>query len=246
MILFIFEGKKYEPKLYEHVKTIFFPERNDQILCSFCSSIYTFYKRMKEDYNGYAEVVDVLKCELVKTDPENEIFKYKSSDFESIYLFFDYDFHNGSLENKNEQINELLEYFNEETENGRLFISYPMIESIQYTKELPDVNFCNYTVAREDCKNDNFKKEAKKFCFYNGYDYLKDSSNWNHIIRHNVQKANLLTKNDLSWPLTKEDIEQQLLFESQLDKYVIPFEKVAILNAFPLFLYYYFPKEKFE
>lgn len=31
MILFIFEGAKYEPPLYEGIKSLFFPKNNDQI-----------------------------------------------------------------------------------------------------------------------------------------------------------------------------------------------------------------------
>ena len=158
MILFIFEGTSYEPPLYEGIKSLFFPKRDDQVLCSFCSSIYTFYKRLKNELDGFADVVDVLKIELAKTDPQNELLKYKSADFESIYLFFDYDFYRGDLKVKNAQIKKLLKYFNEETEHGRLFISYPMIESIQYTKELPDNNFHQYIVRRADSIGEKFKK----------------------------------------------------------------------------------------
>lgn len=71
MILFIFEGASYEPPLYDGIKSLFFPRSKDQIVCSFCSSIYTFYKRLKDDYDGFADVVDVLKTELLKTDPGN-------------------------------------------------------------------------------------------------------------------------------------------------------------------------------
>lgn len=245
MILFIFEGASYEPPLYEGIKSLFFPRCNDQIICSFCSSIYTFYKRLKDDYDGFADVVDVLKTELIKTDPNNELFKYKSSDFESIYLFFDYDFYRGNLKLKNAQVRELLGYFNEETEYGRLFISYPMIESIQYTKELPDNDFHRYTVKREDSVGEIFKKKARQFCFYRGYAFLKDAENWKHIVNQNVVKANELTMDSLSWPLNKDDVEQITIFEAQLNKHVIPYNDVAILNAFPLFLFYYFPAERF-
>lgn len=246
MILFIFEGAKYEPPLYEGIKSLFFPRSKDQVLCSFCSSIYTFYKRLKDDFDGFADVVDVLKLEKEKTDPTNEIFNYKSSDFESIYLFFDHDFYRGDLETKNTQVHELLEYFNEETENGKLFISYPMIESIQYTKELPDSQFHTYTVSRDESKGEVFKKAAKQFCHYNGYAYLKDLTNWEHLIKQNVCKANLLTSDDLSWPEHKDDVEQIPVFEAQVDKYVTVNDEVAILNAFPMFLYYYFPIERFQ
>ena len=246
MILFIFEGAKYEPPLYDGIKALFLPRSEDQVICSFCSSIYTFYKRLTGDeFAGYADVVNVLKAELAKTDPENELFKYKSADFESIYLFFDYDFYGGDLSKKNAQIQEMLEYFNEETENGRLFVSYPMIESIQYTKELLDNDFYKYSVKREDSIGEKFKKAARQFCYYKGYAYLKDSNNWRYLVQQHVQKANLLTKDSLSWPLDKDDVEQNEIFEAQLEKHVIPNDEVAILNAFPLFLYYYFPASRF-
>ena len=246
MILFIFEGAKYEPNLYNGIKSLFFPKSNEQVLCSFCSSIYTFYKRLKEEFDGFADVVDVLKTELKKIDPKNELFKYKSSDFESIYLFFDYDFYRGDITTKNLQVRELLEYFNEETDNGRLFISYPMIESIQYTKELPDSNFYKYVVKREDSIGEKFKNNAKKFCFYKGYAFLKDADNWNHIVKQSVFKANCLTNNLLSWPLNKDDVEQMAVFEAQISKHVDPNDEVAILNAFPLFLFYYFKTDRWK
>ena len=56
----------------------------------------------------------------------------------------------------------------------------------------------------------------------------------------------MLTTGDLSWPKSKDDIGQRLIFDAQLKKYVIPQNKVAILNAFPMFLYDYFPKERFQ
>lgn len=146
---------------------------------------------------------------------------------------------------KNAQMRELLDYFNEETENGRLFISYPMIESIQYTKELPDANFHTYTVMRKDSIGKKFKKDAKQFCYYKGYAFLGDAYNWRLIVQQNIFKANNLTKGSLSWPINKDDVEQLPLFEAQLKKHVIPHDNVAILNAFPLFLFFYFPAGKF-
>ena len=74
---------------------------------------------------------------------------------------------------------------------------------------------------------------------------MKDADNWKHLVQQHVFKANYLTKNALSWPLDKDDVEQMSVFDAQLVKHVIPNEEVAILNAFPLFLYYYFPTERF-
>lgn len=35
----------------------------------------------------------------------------------------------------------MLDFFSDETENGKLYINYPMIESLKYTKEIPDANY---------------------------------------------------------------------------------------------------------
>lgn len=55
----------------------------------------------------------------------------------------------------------MLTLFADETENGKLYINYPMIESIRYTKELPDTDYANYIVSREECKD--FKRLARDF-----------------------------------------------------------------------------------
>ena len=44
-------------------------------------------KRMKDEFGGFADVVDVLKTELEKTDPENKLFKYKSSNSSCFILY---------------------------------------------------------------------------------------------------------------------------------------------------------------
>ena len=38
---------------------------------------------MKDEYGDFGDVVNILKAELEKADPGNEIFRYRSSDFES-------------------------------------------------------------------------------------------------------------------------------------------------------------------
>ena len=103
-----------------------------------------------------------------------------------------------------------------------------------------------YNVLRDNSVGEKFKKEAKNFCAYKGYAYLKNETNWKHLVQQNVHKANMLTRDTLSWPESKDDVRQELIFDAQIMKYVLPHNKVAILNAFPMFLYYYFPLERFQ
>ena len=97
-----------------------------------------------------------------------------------------------------------------------------MIESIRYTKKLPDKDYFLYSVSREQCTN--FKKLAADFSDYASLDFIllddrKEPTekkleslraNWEYLKAQNVCKANYLC----------HDYNN--------------------LNAFPLFLYEYF------
>lgn len=65
--------------------------------------------------------------------------------------------------------------------------------------------------------------------------------NWQHLKDMNVCKANYICRGENVYPRQKSDIAQQKIFEAQLKKYVGTEDcSVAVLNAFPIFLYDYF------
>lgn len=83
------------------------------------------------------DIVSILKNKLIadKDNPLKEI--RRRSDFSQVYLFFDYDSHNNKNQNiSDSQIQKMLDFFNEESSDyGKLFINYPMVESIRYSKK---------------------------------------------------------------------------------------------------------------
>lgn len=145
----------------------------------------------------------------------------------------------------------MLALFADETENGKLYINYPMIESIRYTKELPDYDYANYVVSREECKD--FKRLARDFSAYNSLDhilfkdgetptkekYMKVKDNWQYLKQMNVSKANLLIAGLYTMPKDKSVVNQLSIFERQLLLHVKPNRRVAVLNSFPIFIYEY-------
>ena len=54
-------------------------------------------------------------------------------DFSEVFLFFDYDAHQTNLGNADGQdaLKQMLESFDNETENGKLYVSYPMVEALR-------------------------------------------------------------------------------------------------------------------
>ncbi len=43
MILFVFEGCNREPYVYKTIERLYFPKKNDNIICSFGNNIYDLY-----------------------------------------------------------------------------------------------------------------------------------------------------------------------------------------------------------
>ena len=160
-------------------------------------------------------------------------------------MIFDYDFHdvNRSPEVLNEQLSYLLSFFKEETENGKLYINYPMIESIRYTKQLPDRDYNTYTVSREDCRI--FKRLSDNFSFYPNMDFVLKGSrisrakNWELLKRQNVAKANYICNGHFVYPPVDTDsISQIQILHHQITDYESRVGcQVSVLSSFPIFLF---------
>lgn len=262
MILFVFEGKD-DKTYFESIKRLFFPKKSETFVCTYNSNIYSLYTKLKshDALNDKHEVdtVSVLK-EILWEKGDETLKDIREDEVSEIYLFFDYDFQEDSrtLEENNGRLSEMLAYFEDETANGKLYINYPMVESLRYTKELPDEDYWTYTVTRQRCQEERFKHQVHVFSHYgSNLEYLVPAvkpaddetkihekvffaqQNWRYLIQMNVGKSNFICHGENG--ITDAVNSQQDIFNNQLAKYVHTEEcKVAILNAFPIFLFDYF------
>ena len=269
MILFVFEGDR-DTRVFNTLMSVFFPDLKESPICVYRSNIYSLYSKLK-DYDPFnqlahdGDTVSVLR-EILREKDDTTLEHVVSSDISEIYLFFDYDFQHkrGTLKENNECVRKMLAYFDNETDNGKLYIHYPMLESIRYTKELPDRNYGQYVVNREDCRG--FKTLANEFSAYPSLDHIclpekalslstayrqkcweTICQNWKYLVQMNVRKAHSLCKEVEAFPVDKDLIRQTDIYANQLRKHVNQEScRVSILNAFPLFLYDYFEKDKFD
>lgn len=252
MILFVFEGERREPYLFKALERLYFSQEGQNIICSFGNSVYELYKQLKLlseiDDSDAGDIVSLL-MKHYRNKPDNPFVGISdSSDFSEIYLFFDYDFHddhNRTVEELNRQLKEMLLFFDNETERGKLFINYPMVESIRYTKELPDADYYGYSIEKSKCAT--FKQCVSEFSHYRNFDFIckgdcNAKQNWDYLKLQNVRKANWLCNDDTAYPpVSKESVSQWRIFNAQLIKYVnTEVCSVSILNSFPIFLFEYF------
>lgn len=179
MMLFVFEGKD-DAGYFESIRRLFFQKIPDeQFVCTYNSDIYSLYKQlMAHDVLNEKHEVDTAPVlrELLIARGNDKLKGVREDEVSEIYLFFDYDFQNkgGNLSDNNRKLREMLEFFADETENGKLYVSYPMLEALRHTNKLPDNEYYRYIISRED--SGRFKFLAGEFSYYKSTDYILLSS----------------------------------------------------------------------
>ena len=254
--LFVFEGAKREPAIFRTLESVFFKE-TEQIVCIYGTSFLDLYNRMRStDFE--LDIVSILKEKFQGKEGSPFTSEDKVSDFAQVFLFFDYDcqqidVHDEKvLANFNRQLGELLDFFNNETEHGKLYINYPMAEAIRYTKALPDKEYIEYTVPLARCAD--FKSIAHAFSYYGSLDFIvahkcptddelgRIADNWRMLIEQNLSKACKITDKERVVG-SKTIVEQRAIFNAEVERFIQPQSLLSILTAFPLFLNDYFEEE---
>ncbi|TAG53465.1 MAG: hypothetical protein EAZ27_10755 [Cytophagales bacterium] len=232
-ILFIFEGLKTEKSISENL-TKFFINENIVITSAYCTTIYKMFVDISED--KYLDTFNIVKDIDVNKET---LKKYKRNDFAQIYLFFDYDGH--ATNANDEKLSNLLKFFNEETEKGKLYISYPMVEALKHID-----NFNEFKNLKINCKNfANYKKIVNANCIIELIDFNKYNLNiWKNLIKVHLEKMNYIVNNSNEFP--NLIIDQLTIFNKQIEKYIIIDQTVAVLSAFPIFLQDYYGNEEIK
>ncbi len=116
--LFVPEGYGAEPLYLEKLEQNFFGRRIS-LKCVYDAELYQLYEHLKKEVFA-VDIVNVLK---ERNQRNAEILKdYNRDSFAGVYLFFDYDAHSTLADD--DKVNEMLEYFDNETENGCMYLSY--------------------------------------------------------------------------------------------------------------------------
>ena len=152
-------------------------------------------------------------------------------------MFFDYD--KQASNSSDEKLLKMLEIFNNETEKGKLYISYPMIEAIKHLKK--ETSFKDIVAKCEKA----YKSEVSCSCdeeFKNFNNYTKKI--WEYVVNQHSKKANYVVNDNFIFPTSL--ISQNEIFEKQKEKYINISENVAVLGSFPIFLLDYYGIDKFK
>ncbi|GAW86654.1 conserved hypothetical protein [Bathymodiolus platifrons methanotrophic gill symbiont] len=236
IILFVFEGEKTEVKVYENLKLYFSKfDANTHIYTTFDTHIYELYWVLQKDSDK--DIVELIRDRNEQN--RQSLANISRDSVAEVYLFFDYDGHVPVA--TNEILMEMIEYFDNETEAGKLYISYPMVEALKHVHR--DVDFKETIVEINSGKS--YKTLVGEECGNNIQDLTKLTlSNWNWIIEAHGKKLNYIVNDDFIFP--GQHVSQIETFRAQLEKYITPVRKVAVLSAFPILIIDYYGVNKIK
>lgn len=133
IILFIVEGEKRDYRFIDEMVRCFMVGRHrvSVIEVPAAQNIYMLYQRMVED-DFESDIVELLRESV--PDARSKLEGVSRRYISQVYLFFDFDLHQDNFGDDNvnplDVVRKMLEVFDNETENGKLYISYPMVESL--------------------------------------------------------------------------------------------------------------------
>ena len=234
-VLFVFEGAKTERAILKYLTRSFAGFDQEHIVATFNADIYQLYQKISDD--EFLDIVEIIR-EKEKSNVE-QLEGVIRSDISQVFLFFDYDGH--ATQSDDKKIKQMLMHFTDESEQGRLYISYPMVEALRHLHA--DVDFKSTSVrAKVDIKYKNVvgKSCAPMMNQMKKWELIK----WSEVINTHCSKANFIVHGDYEFP--NQLIGQEDIFLYQLKKYIEPDELVSVLSAFPVMVLDYYGVDKLK
>ncbi len=237
VVLLVFEGEKTERLVFNNLRVNYFTEKNSIIHATFAAEIYQLWEKVRDD--EFLDIVELIRERSNKN--QDDLKGISRDDVSQIFLFFDYDGH--ATNASDEVIEQMLRIFNNETGNGKLYISYPMVEALKHFT----TNESFKDVVVDAKKNIAYKKLVNPVSIYQDLRKLTVES-WRHIILENYKKVHYLVNDIWDLPLYPDvsRLNQSVIFKQQLNKFISPNNQVAVLSAFPFFIIEYFGEPVFN
>lgn len=240
-IAVIVEGNVREPDIIADMASVFFKNRVKMIPLPAGSNIYMLWKRLSED-DYETDIIEVVRED--NSLSRKVLEGYRRDDFSEVYLFFDYDGHQTNIGNDDGKdgdtvIREMLQTFNNETDQGKLYISYPMVEALRdYTAGecaapsgcfLPFGQFGRYKHLSGYAAG---HPQFKKYTF----------SEWEEICCIFGMRISCLfgSEQTLTFSGYRENVTPESVFEQERSSKSK--NDVFVLSAFPEFLLDYYPE----
>lgn len=204
-ILFIVEGSNDEPKFICRLFDVC--NMGSFNTYSYNTNIHVLANHLRIDYPDFDEDVTDLLAILRSYESNPDKLKILNKEYTDIFLIFDLDPQDHMINFT--MIKRMLDYYIDSTNQGKLFINYPMMQSYKHFKILPDDNFKNLRINLEQCRSYKYMvEEYSKYTNVDVYDYITFVS----LAVHHLRKANYI----LNGVYSETSMEEYLKMNSSL------------------------------
>lgn len=229
-MLIITEGSQTEPKLLRQLSRCFLTLDKFDIY-SYKTNIYDLYSYLEDYLINDSEIDgDILQILIEREQDDNNRLLLQKN-YSDILLVFDFEPQDHRYNFKKLQV--LLNVFNESTENGKLYINYPMVESFKHFKSCNDEGYIERKVDLENISK--YKGiAARESCIKNIGSLDKDK--FIMIINENLKKTMHIVESSRVYP--EIDDFDDLLFNVAVKQNTCVMEKhfCYVLNTGLFFL----------
>lgn len=196
--LFLVEGEKTEVNLLNRILACF-PEislRPDDILI-YRTNIWVLCNTLTREIGEkwYDDDIDFLNFLRSSTNVCQQLNGFDTASVTDIFLIFDYERQDPCFDA--DMLKHMMKFWSNSTENGLLYINYPMIESFSHIKSpLPDFNFltrkidCSKLRMKQGNKN-LYKVMAKKDSSFHNISSI-DRDTFKELTIHHFCKASAI------------------------------------------------------
>jgi hypothetical protein len=237
-ILILVEGERRDFQLMEDVLDLYGIGADHQIV-SYKTDIYFLYKNMFQggEDPGDFDLIQHLK-EHEKDVAKKNLFDERYTD---ILLVFDFDPQSTMF--SNDKIVEMMDFFVESSDMGKLYLNYPMVESFYHMKNIPDPDYNNYVATLDELNNAGYKERVNRENRNHDYSkFAKLREECDTVIWQNINKAwylvddgNMKKNLEVSLPDSADILAKQIQ-KSQTEK------AVAVLCTCIFYIVDYNPK----
>ncbi|QEY10850.1 hypothetical protein [Cellvibrio sp. KY-YJ-3] len=227
-ILCVFEGEKREPHYFSSVEEHFF-KQEAIIKCSYGNDLYHLLHELQQDDD--LDVVELVRESATVPANKDVLAGIERDEIAQVFLFFDMEPQDNHFSLPN--LAQMLVKFTEETEHGKLYISYPMVEALRDVATFAD--FVDLKIAINKCDGATYKQLSESRRQAIPQDYRKIShQNWMDLIRYSLIKSQKITC------LEDPDCPSQLQIFVAQSELMERAAEIYVLSAFPLFIREYF------
>lgn len=234
--LFILEGPKDEPKL---LNSLFLEMKKDdrQHCYFFRCNLHVLANLLMPSDDDDLEGIDLLMALRGRnnTQEEAEVLNRRYTD---IYMIFDFEPQEGNP--VFEKIRKMIAYFNDSTDNGKLYINYPMMQSYRHLTALPDPEFESRRATVDDAK------VYKKLVGEEGKAIPSRLKKYDHVLLysmavHHLKKREKVLGRAYELPTDYDETEDIEVFDNQV-RMLAEERSCFVLNTSILLLVAYTPK----